>query len=103
MNRGRRKNITTITVSGPAGTGKSIVLSEIRKMLKEKFNIDVLPNKHLDVEAEQLKDKDLKKYRLRGKWDLQEEHTRSTPDTNDAGEKLKMGIYQIESTGKSFF
>jgi len=84
------KNITTITISGPSGTGKSIVLMEIRKMLKEKFNIDVMPNKALDAEAESLKDKDSSKYRLRGKWDLQEEHIYSLRRINDAGEKLKI-------------
>lgn len=86
-----KKNIVTITVSGGSGTGKSVILYNIKKMLKEKFNIEASTDAISDYENKTRNLDDTSKFRLNIDCVLQE-HQLARRSVNDAGEKLK--VYQ---------
>lgn len=89
-----KKNVVKITVSGGAGTGKSVILYNIKKMLKEKFNIDASTDFIFDWENKTRDLDDTSKFKLNVNCVL-EEHQEPRRSVNDAGEKLK--VYQKAS------
>lgn len=84
-----KKNVVTITVAGGSGTGKSVILYNIKKMLKEKFNIDASTDSIFEHENKNRDLDDTSKFKLNVDCVLKE-HQLARRRINDAGEMLKV-------------
>jgi ABC-type glutathione transport system ATPase component len=65
--------MNTITVAGTSGAGKSVVAYHIRKMLKEKFDIDAEIISEVDDGVDSSRFENYSKFYLKGDWQIKEQ------------------------------